>query len=351
MALKMVKYGTCTVWRTRTIIKDKNGIPDFMTLFFMDPRDGKPDEKDVPDMFKVNGKIVQGVAISQFHNTEIKGVPHSLPYNMPIESKTFTQAEEMCKKKGPGWHLLTNTEFVYLLNEAEKMGKTIHGNTNYGKCADAPEERGALYDGYCTLTGCDPLTWSHDGTEEGVFGLCGNYWEPVTGLRLRKGRIEYIKDNDAAAVDTSEESKNWLAICTKNSNAEHADMYCLDTLYLDVQMGSVTLTDKQIAGNWGGDHYRDLKLAGTLEEVPEIIHKLGIVPKNYKEEKAGIWVDSTLEEAVPLRGSSFSGTSFGGAAALDLSGPRTGSDFSVSLRSALILEDWELVTETLKGAW
>lgn len=94
MALKMVKYGTCTVWRTKVVIKDKNGIPDFMTLFFMDPRDGKPDEKDVPDMFKVNGKIVQGVAISQFHNTEIKGVPHSLPYNMPIENKTFTQAEK-----------------------------------------------------------------------------------------------------------------------------------------------------------------------------------------------------------------------------------------------------------------
>ena len=128
-------------------------------------------------------------------------------------------------------------------------------------------------------------------------------------------------------------------------------MFRIDTLYLDVQMGSVTLTDKQIAGSWGGDHYRDLKLAGTLEEVPEIIHKLGIVPKNYKEEKAGIWVDSKLEEAVPLRGSSFSGAGNGGAAALYLLNPRTSSCSSVSLRSALILEDWELVTEILKGAW
>ena len=152
-------------------------------------------------------------------------------------------------------------------------------------------------------------------------------------------------------MDTSEESKNWLVICTKNNNATHADMPCFDALYLDVQMGSVTLTDKQIAGNWGGDHYRDLKLAGTLEEVPEIIHKLGIVPKNYKEEKAGIWVDSTLEEAVPSRGSGFLSTSHGGPAALNLYDPRTGSGSDISLRSALILEDWELVTETLKGAW
>ena len=90
----------------------------------------------------------------------------------------------------------------------------------------------------------------------------------------------------------------------------------------------------------------------TLEyKIGLIIHKLGIVPKNYKEEKAGIWVDSTLEEAVPLRGSSFCNASYGGASALNLYGPRTNSGSNFSLRSALILEDWELVTETLKGAW
>lgn len=340
MTLRMVKYGTCTVWRTKVVIKDEKGIPDFMTLFFMDPKDGTPDEKDIPDMFKVNGKIVQGVAISQFHNTEIDGLPYSLPYNKPIEGTCYDSAEYACKKKGKGWHMLTNTEFVYLLNEAEKLGKTIHGNTDNGRCADAPEEHGALCDGYCTLTGCDPLTWSHDGTEDGVFGLCGNYWEPVNGLRLRKGKIEYIKENDAAVVGTDKTSKNWITAFTDNS----------ETLYLDRQCGRVTLTNKQIAGACGGDHYSDLKLAGTLEEVPEILYKLGVTPRNYKKEKAGIWVDSREDEATALRGSSFGSTSFGGAAALILDNTRTLSGGNISFRSALILENWELVNEVLKGA-
>ena len=159
---------------------------------------------------------------------------------------------------------------------------------------------------------------------------------------MNRGKVEYIKENDAAAVDTSEESEHWTAAVAEKTGKE---------LYLDVQMGRVTLTDGEIAGDWRGDHYRDLKLAGTLKEVPEIAHKLGIVPKNYKEEKAGIWVDSTLEEAVPLRGSSFNYTSHGGASALYLHDPRASSYNGISLRSALILEDWELVTETLKGAW
>ena len=52
---------------------------------------------------------------------------------------------------------------------------------------------------------------------------------------------------------------------------------------------------------------------------------------------------------MPIRGSSFNNTSNGGAGALDLSNARSHVYSSVSLRSALFLEDWELVTELLKA--
>lgn len=110
------------------------------------------------------------------------------------------------------------------------------------------------------------------------------------------------------------------------------------------------LTDGQIAGDYDGGHMKDLQLAGSLKEVPEIIHKLGILPRDWKTEKAGIWVDSELEEAVPLRGSSFNNTSYGGVAALGLDYPRSLSYYNVAFRSALYLEDWKLVTEILAGA-
>ena len=92
----------------------------------------------------------------------------------------------------------------------------------------------------------------------------------------------------------------------------------------------------------------DLQLE-ELDEVPEIAYKLGIVPHDWKHETAGLWADSELEESVPLRGSSFNGTSNGGAGALYLSNALSNVHLDVSLRSALFLEDWELVTELLKA--
>lgn len=52
---------------------------------------------------------------------------------------------------------------------------------------------------------------------------------------------------------------------------------------------------------------------------------------------------------MPFRGSGFYDTSGGGAGALNLYSARSDVSNSVSLRSALFLEDWELVTELLKA--
>ena len=52
---------------------------------------------------------------------------------------------------------------------------------------------------------------------------------------------------------------------------------------------------------------------------------------------------------MPIRGSSFYITSNGGAGALYLGGARSYVGNNVSLRSALFLENWELVTDLLKA--
>jgi len=53
---------------------------------------------------------------------------------------------------------------------------------------------------------------------------------------------------------------------------------------------------------------------------------------------------------VPIRGSSFNNTSNGGAGALILDDARSDVFSNVSLRSALFLESWELVTDLLKAS-
>lgn len=105
---------------------------------------------------------------------------------------------------------------------------------------------------------------------------------------------------------------------------------------------------EEIEENWEGCHMADLQLE-ELDEVPEIAHKLGIVPHDWKHETAGLWADSELEESVPFRGSCFGSASGGGAGALNLFDARSYVSNSVSLRTALFLEDWELVTELLKA--
>ena len=323
------------------IVKDEHGLPNYMTMFYLEPllSTGQGAGFKTPEMFIVDGKAVCAVLISQYTNVTIKGIPASLPYQKPAERVNYTNAARMCREKGKGWHLMTNAEWEYLMEEADRLGHKIGGNTDNGKNAENPEEKGWCYDGYTCLTGIDQLAWSHDGTKDGVFGLCGNFWEWVAGLRLHRGMIEYIRDNDAAAADYGEYSKEWVQAAVDGRE-----------LFLDVQCGKVVLTDGQIAGDYDGGHMKDLKLAGSLKEVPEIIHKLGILPRGWKTEKAGIWVDSELEEAVPLRGSGFSSTSDGGVAALYLDDPRSLSSFIVAFRSALYLEDWKLVTEILAGA-
>ena len=343
---KMTEAQEKGIFKAAVVVHDEAGLPNYMTMFYMEPGTYKPE--DVPEMFKVNGKNMAAILISQYTNVMMKDIPASLPYQKPAESMSHDEAAAACRRKGPGWHLMTNAEWVYLMKDAAAAGHTISGNTDYGKNADDPEEKGYCYDGYTVLTGTEPLSWSHDGTPEGVFGLCGNFWERVAGLRLHKGVIEYIPDNNAAAEDFKPQDPAWTIARTEEPGEEGLPFG--NPLYLDAQCGKVVLTDGQIAGGWNCCHMRDLQLAGSLKEVPEIIHRLGILPQDWQQEKAGIWVDSELEEAVPLRGSSFGNTSHGGVAALHLNLARSDVPYFVSFRSALYLEDWKLVTEILKRA-
>lgn len=325
------------VKKKAVIVMDSAGLPNYMTMFYMEP--GTYEPEDVPELFKIRNKIVPAVLVSQFTNTMIKGVPASLPYQQPKHTISYDEAAAACGRKGKGWHLMTNTEFVYLLHEAEELGHTIGGNTNYGSNSKNEQESGVRYDSAGrTLTGCDPLTWSHDGTADGVFGLCGNFWEWVTGLRLHKGVVEYTPNNDAA-VEGYTEKPDWTVA---EVNGRPLKLY-------GNSAGDVVMSvAEEIEENWEGCHMADLQLE-ELDEVPEIAYKLGIVPHDWKHETAGLWADSELEESVPIRGSGFGNTSYGGAGALGLSRPRSNVHHSVSFRSALFLEDWELVTDLLKA--
>lgn len=318
--------------KQQKIIKDEQGLPNYMTAFYWT---GSKDPAEAPPMFVVCGEVVDAILVSQFFNTNINGTPCSLPFREPWTRISMDKAAEACRKKGAGWHLLTNAEYAYLLKESRELGTEPHGNTAAGQDYDHQEEKGVTYDGYRTLTGLDPETWSHDHTEGGVYGLKGNIWEIVQGLRLHHGTVEYIKNNDAAAAetDTGEDSAAWQQALAENGKA----------VRLSASNG-VKITTGAVEADWNGAHMRDVELEG-LDEVPQILFDLEILPPDWKERQDGIYVDSELKEAVPFRGSSFHDTSYGGASAVHLNRPRSNVRTSIGFRSALYLKYSKPTTE------
>ena len=101
------------VKKKAVIVKDRLGLPNYMTMFYMEP--GTYKEEDVPEMFKIRNKIVPAILISQYHNTVIDtldgGVAVSLPFQQPKHTINMNDAAKACARKGDGWHLMTNAEF------------------------------------------------------------------------------------------------------------------------------------------------------------------------------------------------------------------------------------------------
>mgnify|MGYP002228804649 FL=1 len=260
-------------------------------------------------------------------------MPCSLPYREAWTGISMDEAAAACRKKGEGWHLLTNTEYSFLMDESWKLGTVPHGNTDYGKDYDHPEERGVTYGDGFTLTGLDPVTWSHDHTDGGVYGLKGGVWEITQGLRLHCGTVEHIKDNDAAAADTytGKDSPEWIAASTEDGKP----------VKLSAERNGVAITTGTVRKAWNCCHMKDVQLKG-LDQVPPVLFTLGILPPDWENRQDGIYVDSEEDEVVPFRGSSFNDTSDGGPSALSLGYPRSNVGGHVGFRSALYLKNWEL---------
>ena len=106
-----------------------------------------------------------------------------------------------------------------------------------------------------------------------------------------------------------------------------------ETIYLDAE-SDIKVTTEAPEDCWDGCRFKEMEIA--LDEVPEILRQLGIVPQNMEEEAAYIYADSGEKEAVPFRGSGFSDTSSGGLGALDLGNPRSYVCIDVGFRSAYV---------------
>lgn len=319
------------------VIYDDRGIPSIMCRF-----ERPKDAAETPAIFKIGEHTADAIYISKYPNVIIKGRAYSLPMVDPAVNVTFDVAVASCITKGEGWHLMTAVEWEYLLNQSREKDTMPHGNTDYGTDYYHKEEK-ADCDG-CgygrSKTGSGPATWNHDNTIYGVSDLNGNVWEWLAGVRLLDGAIEYIPNNDAALTgcDLSRDSKAWQQLRTARGPVR-----------VEVESGEITITDmaavEDYTPDYDGTRIADLKV--DLQEVPQVLKDLGIVPDKRAESelKTYVYFDATEGEWLPLRGSAFSDTSNSGASALYLFDPRSCSYVNIGFRSAFYEVNGKLITE------
>ena len=308
-------------------------IPMFL---WSDVMEGAP--KEPCSAFIVDGKVKEEIYVSKYLNVSRYGRGYSLPGRNPAAMYQRDEMKELCAKKGRGWHLMSNAEYMALAWWCRKNGTYPHGNTLSGCDVYFPHEHATrVYMGFFkghtmdmhmwpSLTGTGPSTWTHDGTPFGVTDLIGNLWDTLAGMRLMNGEINIIPDNDSAMnVDESTDSPYWKAILPDGSLVPPGTpgTYKFDALtpgletedFVDLHNGVVLSTEIKYPHYTGHDPditHRAYTL-GRVEDIVAapgaepnlLIKQIGMFPVNHMQRKPVIFMRNYGERMLAKGGSWF----------------------------------------------
>ncbi len=301
------------------LVKDKRGIPCIMERVEKClHRDVDPTVTGdaIHPMFIIRDKVVDAIYLPKYISSMVDGIPYSLPLQTPATGLNFDEVIECHRLKGDGWHTMTAVEWKFIEDCINLSGKEPHGNTHFGRYHANESEKGIPSAKYreITLTGSGPDTWYTGHSKDGIADFVGDVWKIVTGMRMVDGKIQYIKNNDAAApdCDMSENSAEWADVLI--------DGKPLKASFADDEVCFVA-TDDETVGDYGGSRWKDVEI--NIENIPDYVKALGIFPAKQADNDAIVYVDTEEGERVPLRGGSYHSTSHGGSSALGLNGLRS----------------------------
>jgi sulfatase modifying factor 1 len=264
-------------------------------------------------------------------------------------SVTYDTALNYGKAGGNGSHCVTNAEWMEVAMSCLREGFQPKGNSFYGR--DSADAESPEYYGIPTyweankiarvLNGSGPLSWFHDGTPWGIWGMNSNFYQVTAGLRQKAGEIQVIANNDAAldATDQSDASGAWKAILQDGSLvAPGTDLTLKYDATTPITIGTgITVRTSAAQYNTFGTV---VPAAGIT--IPNIAKLLGIAPAGSAAELGGdyIFIRNDLEgassETMARRGGDWASGAYNGVFRLNLNISRSSTSIYFGARSAFI---------------
>ena len=253
------------------------------------------------------------------------------------------------KAGGNGSHCVTNVEWMEVAMSCLREGFQPKGNNYYGRDSTDPDT--AEYYGIPAywssskiarvLNGSGPLSWFHDGSPWGIWGMNGNFYQVTAGLRQKAGEIQVITNNDAAldATDQSDATGVWKAILQDGSLVAPGTDLTLKydaTTPITIGTGITVRTDASKSNTFG------TVAAASGVTIPTIAKLLGIAPAGSAAELGEDYIymrndeTGTYSETLARRGGFWSYLTQGGVFVLDLSYFRSLTYYDVGARSAFL---------------